>query len=233
MGGGERPVSGTGTVYAARAVIVSTGATTKWLGVPNEQRLIGKGVHTCAQCDGFAYAGKRVVVVGGGDAAMEETMTLAKIAASVTVLVRSEALRASEIMAERVRANQKGTFTWDTGGEDVLGPDRVTGVRVKDLRTGAVSELPTDALFVAIGHAPATQFLSGQLALNAEGRIVAHDRASTSGAGVFAAGDVEDRRYRQAVTAAAGGGMGAMDAERWLAGQRAQSSERASSGSAI
>lgn len=233
-------VAAAGQAYEARSVIVATGASAKWLGLPNEQRLIGKGVHTCAQCDGFAYTGKHVVVIGGGDTAMEETTTLAKIAAKVTVIHRRSELRASKIMAQRVRENPKVTFIWDTVVEDVLSSapstaapqtnapvlyetavayntDRVTGIRLRNLKTDAVSELATDALFVAIGYTPATAFLKGQLELSEKGYVVVHDHTRTNVEGVFAAGDVEDHRYRQAVTAAAGGCMAAIDAERWLA----------------
>lgn len=212
-------ITAAGKTHEARSVIVATGASAKWLGLPNEQRLIGKGVHTCAQCDGFAYTGKHVVVVGGGDTAMEETTTLAKIAAKVTVVHRRNELRASKIMAQRVLENPKVEFIWNTVIEDVVGDARVTTVRLKSLETGAVSELTTDALFVAIGYTPATAFLKGQLALNEKGYVIVHDHTRTNIDGVFAAGDVEDFRYRQAVTAAAGGCMAAIDAERWLAEQ--------------
>ncbi|MDO8598983.1 MAG: thioredoxin-disulfide reductase [bacterium] len=212
-------VTAAGTVHEARAVIIATGATAKWLGVPNEQRLIGKGVHTCAQCDGFSYAGKHVVVVGGGDTAMEETTTLAKIAAKVTVVHRRSELRASKIMAERTLANPKVEFIWNTVVEDILGQDRVNGVRLKHIETNEVREFPTDGLFVAIGYTPATTFLQGKIALNTKGYIEVHDHTRTNIGGVFAAGDVEDYRYRQAVTAAGAGCMAAIDAERWLAEQ--------------
>lgn len=205
--------------YEAHSVIVATGATAKWLGLPNEQRLIGKGVHTCAQCDGFAYTGKHVVVVGGGDTAMEETTTLAKIAAKVTVVHRRGELRASKIMAQRVQQNPKVEFIWDTVVEDVVGDARVTAVRLKHLETNAASELAVDGLFVAIGYTPATAFLKGQLELNEKGYVVVHDHTRTNVDGVFAAGDVEDFRYRQAVTAAGAGCAAAIDAERWLAEQ--------------
>lgn len=205
--------------HEARSVIVATGASAKWLGLPNEQRLIGKGVHTCAQCDGFAYTGKHVVVVGGGDTAMEETTTLAKIAMKVTVIHRRNELRASKIMAQRVLENPKVTFVWNTVVEDVVGDARVTSVRLKNLETGAASELAVDGLFVAIGYTPATAFLKGQLEQNQNGYVVVHDHTRTNIEGVFAAGDVEDFRYRQAVTAAGAGCAAAIDAERWLAAQ--------------
>ncbi len=203
--------------YETKSVIVATGATAKWLGIPNEQRLIGKGVHTCAQCDGFAYTGKHVVVVGGGDTAMEETTTLAKIATKVTVVHRRSELRASKIMADRALANPKVEFIWNTAVEEVLGDTRTTGVKLKNLETNAVREFPCDGLFVAIGYTPATAFLKGQLELNDKGYVIVHDHTRTSVEGVFAAGDVEDFRYRQAVTAAGAGCAAAIDAERWLA----------------
>lgn len=214
----QRPftVTAAGKTYTARAVIVATGATAKWLGLANEQRLVGKGVHTCAACDGFAYRGKEVTVVGGGDTAMEETQTLAKIAAKVTVIHRRDALKASKIMAERALANPKVQFLWNTVVTDVLGQDRVTGLALKNIATGATSEFRTDGLFVAIGYTPATQFLNGQLETNENGYAIVHDRTRSSVEGVFVAGDVEDFRYRQAVTAAASGCMAAMDAEKWL-----------------
>lgn len=210
-------VTASNQAHETRSVIVATGASAKWLGIPNEQRLVGKGVHTCAQCDGFAYTGKHVVVVGGGDTAMEETTTLAKIAAKVTVVHRRNELKASKIMADRALANPKVEFIWNTAVEDVIGDARVTAVRLKNLETGAASELTIDGLFVAIGYTPATAFLKGQLELNEKGYVVVHDHTRTNIDGVFAAGDVEDFRYRQAVTAAAGGCMAAIDVERWLA----------------
>lgn len=217
----QRPftVIAAGQTHSTRAVIVATGATAKWLGLPNEQRLVGKGVHTCAACDGFAYRGKEVVVVGGGDTAMEETQTLAKIAAKVTVVHRRSELKASKIMADRALANPKVQFIWNTVVADVLGQNRVAGLMLKNVETDATSEFRTDGLFVAIGYTPATQFLNGQLATNENGYAVVHDRTRSSVDGVFVAGDVEDFRYRQAVTAAAGGCMAAMDAEKWLATQ--------------
>lgn len=217
----QRPfrITAAGQTHEARSVIVATGASAKWLGLPNEQRLVGKGVHTCAQCDGFAYAGKHVVVVGGGDTAMEETTTLTKIAAKVTMVHRRNELRASKIMAQRALENPKVTFIWNTAVEDVVGDTRVTAIRLKNLETGITSELATDALFVAIGYTPATTFLEGQLDLNGKGYVVVHDHTRTSVDGVFAAGDVEDYRYRQAVTAAGAGCAAAIDAERWLATQ--------------
>ncbi|MBI2482827.1 thioredoxin-disulfide reductase [Candidatus Uhrbacteria bacterium] len=217
----ERPftVTAAGTPYAARAIIVATGASAKWLGLPNEQKFMGKGVHTCAQCDGFAYKNKEVVVVGGGDTAMEETLTLAKIASHITILHRRGEFRASKIMADRVLQHPNIRVLWNTVVEDVLGDTRVTGVRARNTETHESIELTTSALFVAIGYAPNTGFLRDQLALRPNGYLEVQQHTRTSVEGIFAAGDVEDAHYRQAVTAAAGGCMAAIDAERWLATQ--------------
>jgi thioredoxin reductase (NADPH) len=201
----------------AHSVIIATGANAKWLGLKNEQRLIGRGVHTCAACDGFMYSGKHVVVVGGGDTAMEETLTLAKLADRVTIVHRRDELRASKIMADRALKNPKITFAWNSTVEDVLGENVVAGVRLKDTKTGEERELEADGLFIAIGYTPNTAFLKNQLELRETGYLVVHDRTRTSVDGVFAAGDVEDYHYRQAITAASGGCMAAMDAEKWLA----------------
>lgn len=201
----------------AHAVIVATGANAKWLGLGNEQRLLGNGVHTCAACDGFLYRGKNVVVVGGGDTAMEETLTLAKLAKSITIVHRRDAFRASKVMVDRVLANPVVAVRWNTVVTDVLGDAKVSGVRLQGVDGGATEDVPCDGLFVAIGYVPNTGFLAGQLELRPNGYIVVHDRTRTSVEGVFAAGDVEDYHYRQAVTAAAGGCMASMDAEKWLA----------------
>lgn len=204
-------------VEQTHAVIVASGARAKWLGVPNEQRLVGKGVHTCAQCDGFAYAGKHVVVVGGGDTAMEETLTLAKIAARITIVHRRDAFRASKIMAERVQANPKITIRWNTVVTDVHGDQRVNGVHLQNADTKQEEDFPCDGLFVAIGYTPNTDFLRGVIDLRDNGYAVVHDHTHSSIEGIFVAGDVEDFRYRQAVTAAGGGCAAAIDVERWLA----------------
>jgi thioredoxin reductase (NADPH) len=207
-------------VYRTRSVIVSTGATARWLGLPNEQRLIGRGVSSCATCDGFFFRDKELVVVGGGDSAMEEATFLTKFASKVTVVHRRDELRASKIMQDRAFANPKIRFRWNAVVTDVLGDQTVEGVRLEDPRTGEGSDLRTDGVFLAIGHDPTTSLFRGQVDLDGEGYILVDEpRTATSVAGVFAAGDVVDRIYRQAVTAAGMGCKAAIDAERWLEAQ--------------
>lgn len=208
-----------GMTVESESVIVATGATAKRLGLENEKKLYGKGVSACATCDGFFFKGKEVVVVGGGDAALEEAMFLTKFATKVTIIHRREALRASKIMQDRAKKNEKIVFLWNTLVEDILGAEagHVIGVKLKDVVSGAVSEMKIDGVFAAIGHEPATKIFSGQLELDAKGYVVTKNgTTATSVLGVFAAGDVADHRYRQAITAAGTGCMAAIDAEKWL-----------------
>lgn len=203
-------------VYAGEAVIVATGASSLWLGLPSEEKFRGKGVSSCATCDGFFFKDKDIVVVGGGDAAMEEALYLTKFVKSIVILVRSDKLRASPIMQDRAKANPKISIKYNTAIEEFLGTNRLTGIKVKDAVSGAVSEMPIEGAFVAIGHKPNTEIFSGQLELDAKGYLVPIDQTKTSVAGVYVAGDVRDYRYRQAVTAAGMGCMAAMDAEKYL-----------------
>jgi thioredoxin reductase (NADPH) len=209
-----------GTLYEAKAIIVATGATARLLGIPSEQKFMGFGVSACATCDGPFYKGRRVMVVGGGDTAMEEATYLTRLCSEVIVVHRRDTLRASKIMQERALANPKIKFVWDSEVAEVLGtdaPQKITGVKLRNLKTGAISEHPIDGLFIAIGHQPNTAFLKGQIAMDARGYLSIEPGSSRTGIpGVFAAGDVADATYRQAVTAAGSGCMAAIDAERWL-----------------
>ncbi|MDE2040587.1 MAG: thioredoxin-disulfide reductase [Elusimicrobia bacterium] len=213
-----RLASSEGTEASAEALIIATGANAKWLGLPSEKKLMGHGVSACATCDGFFFKGKEVLVVGGGDTAMEEGLFLTKFASKVTIVHRRAQLRASRIMQDRALKNPKVSMLLDSAVTEVLGDDHVVGAKVKNLKTGAEAQLRCDGLFVAIGHAPTTDFLAGQLRLDANGYIVTDGHARTSVEGVFAAGDVMDSRYRQAITAAGAGCMAALEAERFLAG---------------
>ena len=207
--------------YQAKAVIVATGASALLLGLPSEQKFMGFGVSACATCDGFFYKDKEVIVVGGGDTAMEEATYLTRFA-KVTVVHRRDSLRASKIMQERAFANPKIRFLWNSEVTEVLGEEnrRVTAVKLRDTVSGALTEMPIDGVFVAIGHKPNTEFLAGQLPLDSKGYVKVKPGTSyTSIEGVFAAGDVFDSVYRQAVTAAGSGCMAAIDAERWLEAQ--------------
>jgi len=208
-----------GAAYQTKALIIATGAKAKLLGIPGEQQLMGRGVSTCATCDGFFFRGRDVMVVGGGDTAMEEALYLSRIVGTVTVVHRRDQLRASKIMAERAMANDKIGFLWNTVLTDIVGDGKVHAVRLKDLRSGAEAEQPTDGVFVAIGHVPNTALFRGQLEMDENGYIRRTKRSYTSVEGVFAAGDVHDHAYRQAVTAAGYGCEAAIDAERWLQGQ--------------
>ncbi|MBA2344167.1 MAG: thioredoxin-disulfide reductase [Rubrobacter sp.] len=200
----------------AGAVIIATGAQARWLGVPGEERLQGKGVSGCATCDAFFYKNKKAAVVGGGDTAMEEAGVLAKFADEVVLIHRRDEFRASRIMLDRARKNSKISFLTDTVVEEVLGENNVEGVRVKDVNTGEEREIPVDGFFAAIGHTPATGIFEGQVEMDEGGYVFQKEHTMTSVPGVFAAGDVSDTRYRQAVTAAGDGCRAAIDAERWL-----------------
>ena len=203
--------------WHAETLIVATGATARWLGVPGEEKLRGRGVSACATCDGFFFRDRALVVVGGGDTAMEEATFLTKFADTVTIVHRRESFRASKVMAERALANPKISVVWDTVVEEVHGHDAVTGVGLRNVRTGETTRLATDGLFVAIGHDPNTSLFRGQLDMDDEGYLlVAEPRTATNVPGVFAAGDVTDHVYRQAVTAAGQGCKAAIDAERFL-----------------
>jgi thioredoxin reductase (NADPH) len=204
--------------YLARTVILATGSSYRELGVPGEKRLSGHGVSWCATCDGFFFREQDIAVIGGGDSAMEEATFLTRFARSVTIVHRRDALRASKIMQDRAVSNPKIKFAWDSEVAEVLGEDRVTGLRLRNLKTGDDSTLEVTGMFVAIGHDPRSELVAGQLATDPEGYILV-DQPTTRTAidGVFAAGDVVDRTYRQAVTAAGTGCAAALDAERWLA----------------
>jgi thioredoxin reductase (NADPH) len=227
-------VAGLGTTRRARAVILATGSAYRELGVPNEKRLSGHGVSWCATCDGFFFRGKDIAVVGGGDSAMEEATFLTKFADSVTVLHRRDSLRASKIMQQRAMNDPKIRFRWHTEVVDVLGDDRMTGLRVRDVRNGELSELKVGGLFVAIGHDPRVELFREQVELDDAGYVAVDGRTTrTSLAGVFACGDVVDHEYRQAVTAAGTGCSAALDAERYLTALSDLASEPAELAAAV
>jgi thioredoxin reductase (NADPH) len=205
-------------VFLADALIIATGASARWLGLPSEQKLVNRGVSACATCDGALYRGKPMAVVGGGDTAMEEALFLTRYGTKVTVIHRRDQLRASKIMQERAKKNAKIEFVWDSAVEEVLGDGFVTGVRIQNLKTGALSTLPVEALFIAIGHRPNTELFRGQLDVDDVGYLkVEAGSTRTRVPGVFVCGDAMDPVYRQAVTAAGTGCMAAIDCERWLA----------------
>lgn len=221
---GRRPLVitvGSGRRFESRAVIVATGASAKLLGVPGESPLMGRGVSVCAICDGFFFRNQDVIVVGGGDSAVEESLYLANLARSVSLVHRRDELRASKVMAQRAAHNPKITLVWNSVVEEILGGDAVTGVRIRNVQTSEQTEMAAAGVFVAIGHEPNTTLFQGQLDLDEAGYIKLRERSHTSVDGVFAAGDVHDPTYRKAITAAGFGCMAAIDVDRWLHVQRA------------
>ncbi len=216
-----RCVADSGDVYISDTVIVTTGAQARWLGLPTEEKFMGFGVSACATCDGFFYRGKEVAVVGGGNTAVEEALYLTNHATKVTLIHRRDELRSEKILQDRLFAHEKIKIMWDTAVDEVIGtedPIGVTGIKLKNTKSGNISDLAVDGLFIAIGHDPATKLFAGHLDMDDEGYIVtAPDSTATSIPGVFAAGDVQDKKYRQAVTAAGTGCMAALEAEQFVA----------------
>ncbi len=202
----------------AETLIIATGASARWLGLPNEQALIGHGVSSCATCDGFFFSGKEIAVIGGGDSAMEEALFLTRFASKVTIIHRRDQFRASKIMLERARQHPNIAFLTSTTVADVydVGKQEVTGLRLKNVKTGEAFDFPTSAMFLGIGHIPNTKVFAGQLDMDSDGYLKTRDHVFTNVAGVFACGDVQDRRYRQAVTAAGTGCMAALEVEKYL-----------------
>jgi len=205
-------------IIQTRTLIIASGASARWLGLPNEHALIGHGVSSCATCDGFFFSGKEIAVIGGGDSAMEEATFLTRFASKVTLIHRRDQFRASKIMLDRARANPKIAFLNDTVVEDVLDVRKkeVTALRLRNLKSGESWELPASAMFLGIGHIPNAKIFEGQLETDADGYLITHKNVFTKVPGVFACGDVQDRRYRQAITAAGSGCMAALEVEKHL-----------------
>jgi thioredoxin reductase (NADPH) len=223
-----------GDRYLAEALILATGAQARWLGLPSEQKFSGHGVSACATCDGFFFRNKPVAVVGGGNTAVEEALYLSQMASRVTLIHRRDQLRAEKVLQDRLFRNAKVEIVWDSVVDEILGRERplaVTGLRLENVRTGGLSEIAVDGVFIAIGHDPATKLVKGQLDMDRDGYVItASDSTATSVPGVFAAGDVQDRIFRQAVTAAGSGCMAALEAEKFLAGLEAEAPAMASYG---
>lgn len=216
--------------YEGRSVIIATGASARWLGLDSETEFRGRGVSSCATCDGFFFRDGKIAVVGGGDSAMEEALYLSKIAKEVFVIHRRDELRASKIMQERALNDPKITFIWDTVVEEVIGNQTVSGLKLKNVKSGEITEMEADAMFVAIGHIPNTGIFAGHIELDEQGYVKMYDHMRTSVEGVFVAGDAHDARYRQAITAAGDGSRAALEAERWLAAQPEESAGPSESG---
>ncbi|KCZ49449.1 thioredoxin-disulfide reductase [Hyphomonas pacifica] len=220
-----RAIGESGTVYTADSVIIATGAQAKWLGLPSEEKYKGFGVSACATCDGFFYRGKEVLVVGGGNTAVEEALFLTNFASKVTVVHRRDSFRAEKILQDRLFKNPKVEIIWNNVLDEVLGegdPPGVTGARIKNVETGETTDIPVHGVFIAIGHAPSTELFKGKLEMKDNGYLItAPDSTATAIPGVFAAGDVTDETYRQAVTAAGMGCMAALEAERFMTEQEA------------
>jgi thioredoxin reductase (NADPH) len=208
-----------GKKVQTKTLIISTGASARWLGIPSEEKFKGKGVSTCATCDGFFYKDKEVIVIGGGDSAMEESLFLTKFCRKVTVVHRRDELRASKIMQDKAKKNEKIDFIWNTAIEEIVGDKFVSGAKLKNLKTNEITALKCDGVFLAIGHVPNTKLFKGKLNMNEQGYLTTDRFMNTNIKGVFGAGDVQDTRYRQAITAAGSGCQAAMEVEKYLAGK--------------